>query len=95
MASAGEWFVYMVRCSDGSLYTGITTDVERRFSEHEAMQQRGGAKRGAKYFLGRRPLAVVFCEGGHNRISASRREAQIKQLPAHAKWALLGAQPSG
>ncbi len=90
MAVASEWFVYVVKCSDGSLYTGIATDVERRFSEHQAMQQpAGAAKRGAKYFLGRRPLAVVYREGGHNRSSASRREAEIKKLTALQKQRLI------
>lgn len=89
VAAAGEWFVYIIECSDGSLYTGIATDIERRFSEHRGMQQAGGAKRGAKYFLGRRPLAVVYREGGHNRSSASVREAAIKKLTATQKQQLL------
>ncbi|OUS12460.1 endonuclease [Gammaproteobacteria bacterium 53_120_T64] len=69
----------MIRASDRSLYTGISTDVERRFHQH----QRGV---GAKYFhAGRRPEAVVFREGGHDRASASRREAAIKKLPRSEK----------
>ncbi len=69
----------MIRASDRSLYTGISTDVERRFSQH----QRGV---GAKYFhAGRRPEQVVFCEAGHDRSSASRREAAIKKLPRSEK----------
>jgi putative endonuclease len=79
------WFVYMIHCSDGSLYTGITTDIDRRLAQHV----QGG---GAKYFRGRTPGAVVFLEGGHTRSTASRREAQIKKLPARAKHELIAAQ---
>lgn len=69
----------MIRASDRSLYTGISTNVERRFAQH----QRGV---GAKYFhAGRRPEQVVYCEAGHDRSSASRREAAIKKLPRSEK----------
>ncbi|MFP5505368.1 MAG: GIY-YIG nuclease family protein [Gammaproteobacteria bacterium] len=78
------WFVYMIRCTDGSLYTGITTDMQRRLAQH-------ASRRGAKYFRGRAPGEVVYLEDGHTRSSASRREAQIKKLPAAAKRALIAA----
>jgi len=69
----------MIRASDLSLYTGISTDVERRFLQHQS-----GA--GAKYFhAGRRPEQVVFREAGHDRSSASKREAAIKKLPRSEK----------
>jgi len=74
----------MIRCDDGSLYTGVTTDLERRFREHQA-----GA-RGARYFNGRRPEAVVWREAGHDRSSALRREAAIKRLGRQAKLDLAG-----
>ena len=92
MAEGKEWFVYMLSCSDGSLYTGIATNVQRRFAEHAQMSEPGLTKprRGAKYFLGRRPLAVVYTEGNHNRSSASRREAEIKRLSPSAKRSLAG-----
>ena len=77
-----EWFVYVIRCSDDSLYTGVTTDIERRFSEH------AGQEKGAKYFNGRQPLEVVYSEAGHNRSSACRREAAIKKLSRVEKLAL-------
>lgn len=77
-----NWQVYMILCSDDSLYTGITTDVTRRFTEHAT-----GA--GAKYFRGRSPQRVVYLEGGHDRSSASRRELQIKQLRPGAKRQLI------
>lgn len=78
------WFVYMIRCTDGSLYTGITTDMERRLAQH-------AQQRGAKYFRGRAPGEVVYLEDGHTRSTASRREAQIKKLTAAAKHALIAA----
>ena len=79
-----DWQVYIIRCSDGSLYTGITRDIERRLAQH-------GSSAGAKYFRGRRPEAVVYLEGGHDRSSASRREAQIKQLRRTDKLRLISS----
>jgi len=79
----GEWFVYMIEADDGALYTGITTDVERRFGEH------CDSKRGARYFRGRRPVAVVYQESGHTRSSASQREAAIKKLKRQQKQQLV------
>jgi putative endonuclease len=78
-----DWTVYIIRCSDDSLYTGITTDLERRFREHAS------TPKGARYFSGRRPEAVVFAESGHTRSSASKREAAIKQLSRFAKLQLI------
>ena len=68
-----SWQVYMILCTDGTLYTGITNDVERRLCQHAG---RGGAK----YFRGRKPRQVVYLEGGHTRSSASQREARIKRM---------------
>jgi len=73
----------MIRADDGSLYTGVTTDVERRFNEHSA-----GA-RGARFFNGRKPQEVVFTESGHTRSSACSREAEIKKMKRSEKMALL------
>ncbi len=72
-----NWQVYIIRCSDSSLYTGITTDLPRRLRQH-------AEGRGAKYFRGRRPEEVVYVETGHTRSSAGRREAEIKAL-THAE----------
>lgn len=72
----------MIRCSDASLYTGITSDVARRWRQH-------GGPRGAKYFRGRQPVAVVYLEAGHDRSSASRREAEIKKLQRAEKERLI------
>lgn len=81
-APAG-WFVYMIETSDDSLYTGITTDVARR------LQQHCSGKAGAKYFRGREPLRVVYQEDGHDRSSATRREAELKQLTRAQKLQLI------
>lgn len=82
-----NWFVYIVRSDDGSLYTGVTTDVERRFSEHAS------GSRGARYFNGRAPVEVVYTESGHTRSSACSREAQIKKLSRQQKMALVAGEP--
>lgn len=77
-----EWSLYLVRCSKGSLYTGITTDVERRFEEHC-----NGS--GAKYLRGRGPLRLEFqCSAG-NRSDALRLEHMVKRLDKNLKEALL------
>ena len=78
-----QWHVYIIRATDQSLYTGITTDVERRFSEHLS----GVA--GAKYFRGRSPEKIVLVESGYDRSGASIREAQIKKLSRQQKLALI------
>ena len=83
--SADGWSIYIIEASDASLYTGITTDVERRFRQH--LLGRGGAK----YFGGRDPLEVVYREDGHSRSSASRREAEIKKLTRAQKRDLIDA----
>jgi putative endonuclease len=81
--TADNWSLYIIEASDESLYTGITTDVERRFSEHQQ------GPRGARYFNGRQPVKILYREDGHDRISASRREAQIKKLSRRAKQQLI------
>jgi putative endonuclease len=77
-----DWQVYIILCTDNSLYTGITNDLERRLSQH-------GGKLGAKYFRGRKPQQVVYLETGHTRSSASRREADIKKLGRANKLRLI------
>ena len=73
------WSVYIIEASDHSLYTGVSTDVERRFREH------AGGRRGARFFHGRKPVRVVYEESGHTRSSACQREAAIKKLPVGEK----------
>ncbi len=79
-----QWFVYMIHCSDDTLYTGITTDLERRFQDHLNL-------RGAKYFRGRAPLKIIYQEAGHTRSSASKQEIQIKRLSRLDKWKLANS----
>ena len=77
-----NWSVYIIEASDKSLYTGITTDLDRRFQQHL-----NGT--GAKYFNGRKPVRFVFTENNHTRSSASIREAQIKKLSRALKIDLI------
>jgi putative endonuclease len=81
--TATTYSVYMVRCADGSLYTGIATDVTRRLSEHQS------STRGAKYLRGRGPLLLVFEEEVGDRSSASRVEHHLKSLAKVDKEALV------
>lgn len=79
------WHVYIIICSDQSFYTGITTDIERRFRQHTE-------GRGAKYFRGRQPLQVVYREGDHSRSSASKRETEIKSMSRAEKSAMVACR---
>jgi predicted GIY-YIG superfamily endonuclease len=76
------WFVYLLRCADGSLYTGITTDVKRRSQQHN----NGTASR---YTRSRRPTKPVWQEAHPSRSSALKREAAIKAMPRREKMALI------
>ena len=82
---AVDWKVYIISCNDHSLYTGITLDIERRFSEH-------AGQRRAKYFRARRPGKVVYLEIGHTRSTASKREAAIKKLLRADKLKLIASE---
>ena len=77
------WFVYILECADGTLYTGITTDLERRVSEHN------DGKLGARYTRARRPVQLVYTGSFSNRSEASVAEAQIKKLSRRKKHALI------
>ena len=79
-----NWQVYIILCTDNSLYTGITNDIERRMLQH-------AASRGAKYFRGRKPQQLVYLENDHTRSSASKREAAIKKLKRPEKEALIAS----
>jgi putative endonuclease len=76
----------MVRCADGTLYTGVTVDVARRVAEHN-----GSAKTGARYTRSRRPVKLVYQERAANRSAACKREYRIKQLTRREKLALIAA----
>jgi len=80
------WSVYILRCGDGSLYTGITKDVARRVAAHNA-------GRASKCTRSRRPVTLVYTERFRSRSRAARREARIKKLPAAAKRHLV--KPEG
>ncbi len=69
-----DWNIYMLRCADGTYYTGIATDVSRRISEHEQ------GKRGAKYLRGRGPLELVYQRAVGDRSIATKIEYSVKQL---------------
>ena len=84
MSSKTPAFCYIVECSDGSLYTGWTTDPERRIKEHNA-------GRGALYTRWRRPVELKYLERAPNRSAAQRRENQIKKLTREKKGALVEA----
>jgi putative endonuclease len=84
MEEEKEWWVYIVACSDESLYTGITTDRERRIAEHK------GSKKGAKYTRNRRPVDLVYSEMHPDRSTASKREYEIKKLSRAEKLKLIG-----
>ena len=77
------WHLYILRCGDGTLYTGITTDVEKRFEAHQT-------GRGAKYTRGRGPLKLVYRETCGDHSGALKREAEVKKLSREQKEKLIG-----
>lgn len=81
--SQAGWWVYVLRCADGTLYTGVTTAVARRVRQHNA----GTA---SKYTRSRRPVDLVYREAAPGRGAALRREMAIKRLTRRAKEALIG-----
>lgn len=92
-----SWIVYIIQADDGSLYTGITTNLIRRWQQHCSVGQDkasyvGYVAGGAKYFRGRNPQMVVYVELQPNRSAASARERAIKQLTRHQKLGLLTTQ---
>jgi putative endonuclease len=84
---AVTWFVYLARCGDGSLYTGITNDLPGRMEAHN----RG---KGASYTRGRLPIALVYSETAENRSAALKREAVIKRLCRGGKLRLINSVSS-
>ena len=77
------WFVYILRCKDKTLYTGVTTDIERRVHEHN------NSKQGARYTAARRPVTLVYSEELDSRSSAQQRECEIKSLTRQQKLQLI------
>ncbi len=78
------WYVYILRCRDGSLYTGITRDPERRLKEHNGL-----IAGGARYTRSRRPVSLVYRQAMNSRSSALKREIEIKKLDKAQKEALI------
>ena len=85
---ATRWQVYIVRCADGTLYTGVAIDVTRRVAEHNGVR---GSRAGARYTRSRRPVKLAYQEPAANRSAACKREYRIKQLPRAEKLALIAA----
>ncbi len=81
-----SWFVYIVRCRDGTLYTGISRDVEARVAKHNQ-------GKGARYTRGRAPVALIHTERKPTQADALRREAAVKALSRQRKLALAGGSP--
>jgi len=81
---AEPWFVYILRCADNSLYTGVALDVNKRLDEHN-----GIAKNGAKYTHGRRPVKLVYQESVNSRSAACKREYIIRTLKKSQKEILI------
>ena len=85
------YHLYILKCSDKTLYTGITTDLKRRVGEHNGKKSGGKSviKLGAKYTASRRPVKLVYSKKFRNRSTASRAEAQIKKLSRFEKLKLI------
>jgi putative endonuclease len=81
-----QWCVYICRCNDGTLYTGITNDIERRIAEHNS------GNGGAKYTRPRRPVELVYTAKVDTRSMATKREYQIKRMPLIEKRRLVEYQ---
>jgi len=84
-----NWKVYVLQCADESLYTGITTDLNRRLNEHNTDN-----KKGARYTRARRPLNLIYYESYANRSEASSREYQLKKMSRAEKLKLASASHS-
>ncbi|RXJ60949.1 GIY-YIG nuclease family protein [Candidatus Marinarcus aquaticus] len=78
-----SYYVYILKCCDGTLYTGIAKDVQKRLEEHNSSQK------GAKYTKARRPVKLLYSESSKDRSSASKREYEIKKLSRTQKCALI------
>lgn len=83
MTTVNQWHVYLLRCSDNSLYCGVTTDLIRRVKEHNT------SAKGAKYTKTRRPVALVYSEHANDRSDACKLEAKIKKMPKAKKELLV------
>ena len=82
-----DWCVYILRCADGTLYTGVTTDPQRRLREHNV-----GGRLAARYTRARLPVELVHQEVAASRVEACRREVAIKKLSREAKQSLIATE---
>lgn len=80
------YYLYLLKCSDDTLYAGITTDLARRVAEHNS------SGKGAKYTRGRRPVVLVYSKEYENRSEATKAEREIRKLSKEEKWGLIGAK---
>lgn len=85
-----SWWVYVIATDKGQLYTGITTDIDRRWCEHCAVasgenKAKGSKEKGAKFFRSQKPEKIVYREGFQNRSEASKREMELKKMPVEKK----------
>jgi putative endonuclease len=80
---SAKFFVYILKCVDGSLYTGYTNDLEKRLTAHNS------SSTGAKYTRARRPVELVYFEESDSKASAQKREYEIKRLSRHEKLDLI------
>ena len=88
--------VYIVRCADGSLYTGVAIDVVCRVDEHNGVTANGRpSKRGARYTAARRPVALVYTAALETRSQAQKEESRLKRLPRAQKLALIKQSTNG
>lgn len=81
------WFIYIARCADHTLYTGITDNLDKRLAAHNA-------GKGAKYTRGRTPIEFIYSEGCEDRSAASKREAELKKLSKTQKLRLINTRQS-
>ncbi len=81
---ASTWYLYLIRCANGHLYTGITTDVARRFNEHQS-----SSPKAAKYLRGKGPLTLMYQEQVGTHSDALKREIAVKKLSRAQKLALI------
>ena len=79
-----DWYLYLIRCRDNTLYTGISTDVDRRFAQHQ-----GAGNMGSKYLKGRGPLSLVFQENLGSKSLALKEEARVKRMSKAKKEELV------
>lgn len=85
MANSRIWHLYMIECADGSIYTGITVDVEARYAAH-------AEGRGARYTRSHPPLRLLVVEEHPDHSSAAKAECRIKKLRAADKWAYVASR---